>query len=418
MSGAANSFNYSALLRQMWPQSAIYNEILDPTATFYGMVQKDTTMSEITRNIAVGYGGTGGLGSTFAGAKASKQPSQQASFAITSSTYYSLFSIDRLLARRSQNKKTAILPAIARETEMAFASMKLQTGTLLWSNGVGTVAQVSAISGNTITLVSSDDMRKFQNGWSISLSSDNTGVAGLRTQNMPLQISQCARSTAVLTFNVPVTTAIPTAAVNDYVYYYQVYGASQVFQGPQAWVPTAAPSSTAFFGLNRTLDVENLSGWRVSGKNMSPKQAALAAATTLAANSSGRPNYLFLGPTDWTNLETELESAGGALKRIQSPAASINKYSFGIQYDGIEFMGATGPIKAFFDNRVPAGTSWMLDLDTWTFGTVGESPYFDDFGGGEFLREQDADAVQGNIVLDGQCYCEAPGRNAVITYNS
>ena len=428
---AASSTSYSALLREIWPQTDIYDELYTINQSFYGQVAKDTTFHEIIRHIAVGYGYTGGASAQFSNAKRNKSPSVESKFDITPVIYYSLFSIQRQLLRRAQNKKAAILPALERQVKMALNVWKRRQGIYLWGSGVGSVGQIltapggtatlSVPSGSTQVLTTSQiqltnvaDMKKFQKNLNVGFSADNTGASSQRTQVVPLLVTSLDRDNAILTFNVPVATSCPTFGSTDYLYFDGDY--NQVVSGLQGWIPTSAPTSTPWFGLDRTQDVQWLSGWRVSGKGLSPKAAAMKAAKVIA-EADGHGTHYFLSPNDYLNLQYELESSG-SLRNVKEPAAPINKYASGVTFNGIEFMGSMGPIKAFFDINTPDGYPMLLDMDTWTFGTMGDAPYFDSEDGNEILREVDADAFEGRIVGDLQLYTEAPGRNVVITLNS
>jgi hypothetical protein len=422
---AANSTTYSALLREIWPQPDIFDELYTINQSYYGLVNKDTTFHEVIRHIAVGYGYTGGLSSQFSNAKRNKTPSVESKFDITPVIYYSLFSIQRQLLRRAQNKKAAILPALERQVKMALNGWKRRQGIYLWGSGVGNVGQIQTTAGGTTAagtvLTSSQlqisavaDMKHFQKNVTVGFSADNTGATSQRTNVVPLIVTNLDRDNAILTFNVPVATACPTFGATDYLYFDGDYNGTVT--GNYGWVPQTAPTSTAFFGLDRTQDIQWLAGWRVSGKGLTPKAAAMKAAKVIA-EADGQGTHYFLSPNDYLNLQYELESAG-SLRNTKEPAAPINKYSSGITFNGLEFMGSMGPIKAFFDINVPDGFPMLMDLDTWTFATMGDAPYFDSEDGNEILRETDADAFEGRIVGDMQNYTEAPGRNVVVTMNS
>src|ERR1700735_42764 len=428
---AASSTSYSALLREIWPQTDIYDELFIINPSFYGQWANDTTFHEIIRHIAVGYGYTGGASAQFSNAKRNKSPSVESKFDITPVIYYSLFSIQRQLLRRAQNKKAAILPALERQVKMALNVWKRRQGIYLWGSGVGSVGQIltapggtatlSVPSGSTQVLTTSQiqltnvaDMKKFQKNLNVGFSADNTGASSQRTQVVPLLVTSLDRDNAILTFNVPVATSCPTFGSTDYLYFDGDY--NQVVSGLQGWIPTSAPTSTPWFGLDRTQDVQWLSGWRVSGKGISPKAAAMKAAKVIA-EADGHGTHYFLSPNDYLNLQYELESSG-SLRNVKEPAAPINKYASGVTFNGIEFMGSMGPIKAFFDINTPDGYPMLLDMDTWTFGPMGDAAYFDSEDGNEILREVDADAFEGRIVGDLQLYTEAPGRNVVVTLNS
>jgi hypothetical protein len=421
---AASNTSYSALLKEIWPQSDIQNELYDLNQSFYGLVPKDTTFYEAVRHIAVGYGYTGGASAKFSSAKANKTPSVESKFDITPVQYYSLFSIQRQLLRRAQQKKAAIVPALERQSRMAIEVWKRRMGIYLFSTDVGSIGKVltaplgtATVIGGTqvllstqLQLVNQADMRHFTNGVTVDFSVDATGSAGVRFMVSPLQVAGLDRDNSIVTFNQPILTACPTfGGANDFLYFSGDY--NSIISGVGQWNPITAPTSTLFFGLDRTKDIQLLSGWRVSCKNKSMRAAGMTTAKVLH-EIGGKPSHWFLSPNDYLNLQIELESAG-ALKSIKEPGAKINDRNFGEPFDGISLMGPGGTIKCFFDINVPDNYAWMTDIDQWTYATMGDQPYFDDEDGNEILREADADAVEGRIVGDPQLYTEAPAFTGV-----
>lgn len=421
---AANSTSYSALLKEIWPQDDIINELYDVKQSLYGLVEKDTSFYEVVRHIAVGYGYTGGASAQFSNAKANKQPTVESQFKITPVQYYSLFSIQRQLLRRAQQKKAAIVPALERQTKMAIEVWKRRTGIYLFNTNVGAIGQIltdqsgtatlatggtQVLTSSQIQLTSAVDMRHFNKNVTVDFSVDNTGSAGVRSMQSPLVVSGVDRDNAIITFNQAVNTACPSHGATDYVYYSGDY--NQILSGLSQWVPITAPTSTLFFGLDRTADVQLLGGWRVSCKNKSMRASGMTTAKVLHEIGAD-PTHWFLSPNDFLNLQIELESAG-ALKRITEPGAKINSRSFGEPFTGISLMGPAGEIKCFFDINVPDNYGWMVNLAQWKFATMGDAPYFDQEDGNEILREADADALEGRIVGDMQFYGEAPGHGAV-----
>src|ERR1700677_748303 len=97
---AASSTSFDALLRELWPQDDIYDELYHSAETFYGLLKKD--------------------------------PSVQSEWKVTPVIYYSLFSIQRQLLKRAQNKKAAVLPALERESKMAIEVWRRMTSIYCW----------------------------------------------------------------------------------------------------------------------------------------------------------------------------------------------------------------------------------------------------------------------------------------------
>lgn len=418
---AASSTSFDALLRELWPQEDIYDELYDSEETFFGLVKKDTTFYEKIRHLAVGYGTTQGASASFSDARSGKSPSVQSEWKVTPVIYYSLFSIQRQLLKRAQNKKAAVLPALERESKMAIEVWRRMTSIYCWGNGVGSIGVVATgglgpVTYNGIVLTSSQlalatlsDIKHFEINMGLDCSVDNTGAAGTLTRLTRLQITNIDGENGILTFGVPIATAFPTLAAGNFLYRQGDY--NSVISGVPAWVPITVPTSTLFFGMNRAVYPQRLGGWRVSCKGLSPRAAAMKVAKVLRENG-GKPTHYFLSPNDFYNLQLELQAAG-PLQMIKEPGAAIDKHTFGEPFDGIQFMGPGGMIKAFFDINVPDNYGWMLDMRPIALGTMGDVPYFVMDDGSRILRETDADAFEGRIAGDMQLWNEAPGKSGV-----
>jgi len=413
MAGPDNNQSYDALLKEAWPQDDIYDELYDINESFYGMVPKDTGFYEKFRHIAVGHGHTQGVSAAFSAAKANKNPTVQDEFKISPVTYYSFFSIQRQLLRRAQQKKAAILPALDRVTRMAIHAWKRMTGIYLANvSGIGDLGRLTAastVTGTTATLRSVADTKHFYKGMTIELSVDNTGSAGVKASSSPLRILKVDRESGVLTFETNINAAVPTAAASDYLYRGGDYNG--VVKSIYAWVPIATPTATTFFGLDRTSDPQLIGGWRVNCTGLAPR-AALKKTLKVLKEIGSKPTHAFLSPNDYLNLQMEIESTG-VVKSIKEPSAPIGKYKWGVPFEGIEVMGPAGPVKVMFDINLIDNYPLVTQLNTWTFATMGDAPYFDETDGNTILRETDADAYEGRFIGDMQMYNEGPGLSAI-----
>ena len=402
---AADSTTFGALLKEVWPQSEIYDELLDNMPA-YALIKKGTDFYEKVRHVALGYGATQGAGADFTLSKANKQPSKESKFDVTTVTYYSLFSVTRKLIRQSQNRRGAIAAALERESGLALKTWKRDMGILLYRTGIGDIGQVSAISTNTFTLVTAGDARNYEINMTLQWSSDNTGAAGVRTGT--LVVSGVNYETGVVTCTANITTGIPQGIVNDYVYRAGNYNA--VISGFNAWVPSTDPGGgDSFFNVNRSTSPQRLAGVRKSVTGFSPREQQSTLALTLF-NYGGSPSHSFLNTADYLNLMLELQAAGVVMMTKELPA-KIDGVQFGSPFDGISLPGPSGVIKIFPDYNCQSSVCWMLQLDTWTLAGTGDFPYVDAQDGNRILREESADAYEGRIVGDLQLYCEAPAYN-------
>lgn len=408
---AATSTTYDALLREIWPQEDIYDLLYENNPTF-AMMPKDTSFYEKIRHIALGYGTTQGVSADFSTAKANKQASLEKEFKITPVTYYSLFSIQRQLLKRSQNKKVAIAAALERESKMAFKAWKRDIALLIYGSGGGNIAQLTStqsLSGNTFTPLTATDVRHFEINMTLTSSIDNTGVAGVKSGSVLVTKVNRTPGSELVTLSQNLNIGIPQVAVSDYIFRQGNYNA--VLTGISGWIPSTDPTSTAFFGCDRSVDPLRLGGIRVSCAGLSPREGAMKMSKEIFANG-GEPTHDFRHPDDYLNLQLELMSAG-VLYNVKEPGASVGKYEFGIPFEGVGYQGPSGIVKVFPEINQFSGVANVLQMDTWKFASMGDVPYFaTEDGSGRILRESDADSYEGRAVGDFQVYNEAPGFNA------
>ncbi len=408
---AASSSTYK-LLRDLWPQKSIYDELLKASPTL-GIIKKDTSFYERTRYIDVGYGAPQGVGPDFATAKAAKTASKTAEFGITSVSYYGLFSISGRLMRMSKGDKAVIVKPLARESKNVITQWKRDLSRYLHGNGGGALAQITGtVSTATMTLSDTNTNRFIEPGMALNSSSTNGTSGSVNSgQVTVLSVVRNLDGNSTVTVNEASWAAgIPACATSDYVFRAGAFGG--VMTGFEGWNPVSDPGATSFFGVDRTADVQRLGGIRVAAAGKSPREAALLAAGRVT-DVGGMPDTYILSTTDWQALQLELQSAG-TLKYTQVPSAAIGKFNFGLKYEAIQIMGPVGMINVIADPDATVGVGRMLTLDTWTLASTGELVSIIEGGGGPNgqMMEESADAFESRLVGDYQLYCEAPGYNA------
>ena len=411
--------SFNPLLKQIWPQKQIY-DMLNYGMPFYAMLRKDTDLAIVT-NIAAGYATSQGIGNSFPDAKANKQPSSAALFAVTPGQTYSFESVDRQLIRLSRGDAKAIIGALDRAAQQAILGWKFEASTQLWGNGGGSLGKVSSVSTNQLVLTNVDDVVKFDVNMTVQAAPDDgtaatSGPTAVRSGSVV--IGSVYRNTGNTYHLVPKTGNwtdagnIPGIAANDYLFRAGNY--ANVIMGVGGWIPTSTPGSTdSFFGQNRSKDELRLAGIRVAATGKTPREAAMFIVRESIRNSAN-PTHSFYNPTNFSDLQIELQSAG-LMVVTKEAAAPIGQHTFGEPIDGIGYMGPRGTVKVFADDRVPSGNVYALQLDTWRISGGGEFPSLVAEDGLTLMREEWSDSFELRVVGDWQLICEAPGLNTVAT---
>lgn len=410
---AAQSSTYK-LLRDLWPQKAIYDELYKASPTL-GMLKKDTSFYESHRFIDVGYGAPQGVGPDFGIAKAAKTASKTAEFSITPVSYYGMFSLSGRLMRQSKGDKAVIVKPLARESRNVITQWKRDMSRYIFGNGGGALARMTSGSAPTtsatVTLNDTNTNRAIEQGMTLQTSATDGTSGSVKSGSVTVAsvVRNLDGNSTVTVDQATWAAGISGPAASDYIFRAGAFGG--VLTGFEGWNPASDPTSTSFFGVDRTPDVQRLGGLRIACAGKTPREAALRSAR-MVADVGGTPDTYILSTTDWESLQLELQSAG-TLKYAQVPSSPIGKFNFGLKYDAIQLMGPVGPISVVSDADATVGVGRMLSLDTWTLASTGELVSIIEGGAGPggMMMEESSDAFESRLVGDFQLYCEAPGLN-------
>lgn len=407
----ARSSDYN-LLRTLWPQKSIYEILLNLSPTI-GIIRKDTTFYEATRQIGAGYSSPQGIGYSFPDAKEAKSASQSVEFSITPKSLYGAFSMEGLLMRRAESDKAIIVDPMKRESKNLVHTWMREISRTIHGNGGGALGQITAAGPTTTVapLTKYSDTRAFEKNMLVQLSATDGTSGSVLPGYVTVASVQRDETTPSVTASANWTTGIPSAGTSQYMFRRGGFGAA--ITGFAGWNPLWSTGSLpgTFKGANRDLDPLRLAGICLDARTLSPRLAALRAARLVHENG-GKPDTYILSTEDYENLANELQSAG-LLKYSSVPATSIGKFNFGIKYDAISIMGPAGPIDCIADPDAPVGIGRMLQKDTWVLASMGELVHWINGANpsGNGMLEDASDAVEFRMVGDLDLYCEAPGWN-------
>ncbi len=169
------------------------------------------------------------------------------------------------------------------------------------------------------------------------------------------------------------------------------------------WIPDVAPTSTPFFGVDRTLDVTRLGGLRFP--TSSPIEEAIQDALAIQNSAGASPDKGFMNPVDYGNFVNALGSKVVRTKLMNDT---------GVGFSGVTVDSPCGQVDMVADVNCPRGKIYLLQMDTWTYASLGEAPHILDYGDGTSLRVGNQDAQEFRMGVRGQLMCSAPGYNQVV----
>jgi hypothetical protein len=348
--------------------------------------------------IPIKYGIPQGRSATFSDAQANKTASKYKDFVLTRVHDYALASIDNETLEASKGDANAFIEAATSEIDGAIqsATRSLAVGLYRTSSGsIGKIDSTTTLSGPTIVLNDSESVTNFEVGMVLEASTADGGGSVKATARTVIAVD---RDAGTITVNSNLNSSTAWAA-NDFLFVQGDYDAK--VSGLLSWIPSTAPSSSAFFSVDRSADVTRLGGIRVDGSSL-PIEEALITAASRAAREGGKPDYCFMSYSKYSELEKALGS------RVQYVDMKVNPE---VGFRGVLINGPRGPIKVVPDQNCPSDRAFMLQLDTWKLYSLGKAPRILDSDGMKMLRESSADAVEVRVGYYAQLGSNAPGFN-------
>jgi len=360
--------------------------------------------------IPVLFGNPQGRSKTFSNAqtRGSATNSQITDFVLTRVKDYSIATIDNETLEASKGNPNAFMEAATTEIDGAIQALTRSLAIGIYGGSDGNIGQVSVepteAATTVITLKNADSVTNFEVGMMINIWSAKSGgsqrnVDGSTTS---LEIDAIDRSAGTITFSEAYTSS-GTIAADDYLFVEGDRGLA--LSGLDSWLPSTAPTSTPFFGVDRSVDTTRLGGVRHDGSSQ-PIEEALVDAASKVSREGGKVDYCFLNYAKYAELEKALGS------KVSYVDLSMNAE---VGFRGIEINGPRGTIKVVADQNCPADVAFMLQLNTWKLYSLGKAVRVIDTDGLSMLRQASADGVEVRYGHYGQVGCKAPGYNARVS---
>jgi hypothetical protein len=306
--------------------------------------------------------------------------------------------------KASQSNEGAFMEAATVEIDGIIQSLTRSNAGKIYRAGWGDIGviAVGGISGSTITLATIDDVVGWESDMKIQLCADQSG--SVYRAGGPLTVSAVNRLTGVVTFTAGVVATIGAAVVGDFTF---IDGDRQnsatpvrlCLSGLEAWIPSAAPTATVFFGADRSVDPTRLGGLRYNGANI-PIEETLVEAATLVGREGHKLTHFFMSFKSFSALQKTLGS------KVQYVDLKITPE---IGFTAIKVTGPRGPINVVPDQNCPANRVFGLNMDYIKLYSLGKPIGVIDSDGMTILRQGTADGVEARYGMYAQLGIRAPG---------
>lgn len=392
-----------AALKELYSGQAIENLVYQDNP-FLAMVPKFTEFVGRNYPQPIISGVPAGRSAAFASAQTYQSQSQVNSFLLTRVSDYAVASISNEAFLASKSDKGAFLEGLKLTVDGAFRAITNSLAVSLFRSGTGTIGVITD-SGGTETLATPADIVNFEINMPLEVSaSDGGAIIASSVIGYVVAVNRSAG-----TFDVSLTLGGAKGTPTNWsgTMYVRVTGDRNAkVSGLQAWLPKTAPTSTAFFGVDRSVDTVRLGGVRYDGSAQNPEEA-LIDGSQLIAREGGRPETAVVSYASFSALE---KSLGSKVQYVDAKSPA------NIAFRGIAVNGANTTIKVFPDRSCPAQTAYLLTMDTWKLRSLGDAPQILKYEDGLMtLRSASADSLEVRCGYYAQLGCSAPGWNGVIS---
>jgi hypothetical protein len=399
---SADVATFTAVLKEAFPKGVPKDLCYKSCPTYSILPKKRDSYGEDIK-VPVRYSDPQGRSANFTQARTSQRASKHIAFKVTTVNDYATAQIDNELIDRTRGDQQSFVRAVKSETDGALRTLKMSTaGHALFRNGGGAIGRMTAASNpatDTITLREITDARFFSIGMTLATATTD-GTSGA-VKAGTVEVEAVNESTGEITCTAAWTAGIATAAASDYIFVAGDFGAK--IKGFDAWIPESAPGATLFFNVDRSVHPTRLGGQRrdYSGR---PIEEALIDIGTVMALAGAEIDVIVVNPLQWASLEKSLGS------RVQYGEMG-SPDSVDIGFDTIKLRTPTGKVDILADPNCQPNVAWALQLDSWTFESLGDVPKILDTDGNAMLRTGTSDAVELQAVCRSQPWCDAPGWN-------
>ena len=344
---------------------------------------------------------------SFASALLDKSAPTFEEFHVTRVSDYAIVSVAAEMIAASKSDVGALRQAIQVQTDAAMAEMARARSADIWHNGGGAIGRIatSGISTTVITLASLDDLVRFDVGMRLELSA-NDGTSGSVRPGSPgyVTVSAIDYDAGTITCTANVTGAISGATDADYIFRKGDFGAA--ISGFFAWIPASAPTSTPFFGVDRTTHINKLAGSRLplNGANM---EDGIIEAVARMSRYGGKPDTLWMNPLKLGELEKSMQSKTYVEVKTDNPS---------ISFSALQVRSGEGMIKVLSDPHCPESVGLLTRRDSWLLRTLGADPHFAKEDGLQWRTEGSADAVEARLRSWGNLGCLKPINSMHLTW--
>lgn len=350
-----------------------------------GLVTRKRDLAESKLRVPVKFLQAGGANPVLADAITGAVAAQAEAFEVTTVNIYQVANIEgRLIEQAQMGNATRFLKEMCNQIDDSMTQVSNRISTQLYRSSGASIGTVGSGTSSPITLLYPEQVDALEVGMTIAA---NDGDNATTMRSGTGVITAIDRDAGTLTY----TGVITSLAVGDHIFISGFQGAA--LSGLESWCPESAPSSTAFFGVNRTLSPK-LGGTRLDASAMGPEET-WSRVQARAKRNSIQPDVWFINPSDLATMEISLSSAKSVVDSTE--------YSF-----GYEAYNAPGGKKIIEDSDCQRGVLWGVPTKHVGIVSIGDAPKLLNADGNDILRAATTDSYQARVGARLNMYSDYP----------
>ncbi len=368
-----------------------------------GVVPKRTDFGGSKAPLPFMYAPSGGIGASFPDAQQNKRDVSEEKWEITTHDFFSLFSLDHKAVKMAKGSGKAFVELVESRAEAAEQAAQKMYARYFYGTGGGSLGVIET-GGGTANLVLTERaaMHVFDRNMTVTVALTDGG-ADLVTNDV---IGTVNRQTRTLT-RLGGGNWSASYATNSHVHLGGSVG--NVFRGLAAWLPSAAPSATPFFGVDRSLDSRMYGVIRTINASIDSNiEEALITLLADVNDQGGDPDVILMNTRALRQLVKQL---GTSVVRGNVKAQGMDGPIADIGFDSVRVRGESRMVDIVGDRNCPYGLVYALQTDAcrlWSAGDMlGWLTYEDDDS--HFLRHGQENAMEGRMGGYAQFCIRTPG---------
>lgn len=374
---------------------------------FADNLKRDTSFAGSAKEVPVLGTGPQGIANTDLTVAQAYGNSVGYKFLLTVGDYLAAVPLDNKALEASRNDMGAYAQLKRQEIEELLATIGQKISLDCFGNGGGAIGQRASISSSTVTLSNPSDIVNFEVGMIVNASTGDGSGGSDALKSGDGTVTAVDYNLGKFTYS----GTISSAADNDYFFRKAMFAgnvsSTAIIKGLGAWCPSSAPSSTAFFGVDRTAN-SRLGGVRLSSASGTIADRLLDLVTQQQLLYGVDSDMAYLNPLGWVDLSRELASQGiRAIDRKNSDGTW--------NYKSLTLMTPAGEVAVEADKHCPRATAFALATKHLTLLSMNELVHTMNGDGLEMLRASTANSYELRFVSYPQLECNKPTAIARVT---